>query len=155
MGMLSFLQENGQWICAAFTCAFIGIQVWLMHTQNRQQIRLQRLDLAQKLNEACARFPNSKEECDVVMQWLMGHAASFTFLLNKKDMKKYWFLYELVHKFRICKDEQYFENMENRNKFIASAIDLENTVREASYGIPNYHRKINWKFLKGVFHAKH
>lgn len=54
--MLVFLKENAQWLCAVGMLIFAGIQVWLMYSQIHQQLRLCRLDLANKLGAILADF---------------------------------------------------------------------------------------------------
>lgn len=154
MGTLSFLQENGQWICAVGMVIFAFVQVCLMHTQNRQQIRFYRLKLAQELNDICTHFPYDKDDCKKIMDWLMGHGASFTFLLNVTDMQKYWSLYEWIGDLQSYEKELYFEDMKKHEEFYSRVMDLETVLREAGYGIPRHHKK-KYKFFKRWFHAKH
>ena len=87
MGALSFLQENGQWICAVGMVVFAFVQVCLMHAQNRQQIRLQRIELANEMCKIFCHYPYDKERCTSMMDWLMSNRAKFMFLLKKKDVK--------------------------------------------------------------------
>jgi len=154
MGTLSFLQENGQWICAVGMVVFAFVQVCLMHAQNRQQIRFQRSNLAQELNYVCTHFPYTKNDCNRIMDWLMAHGASFTFLLNNADMKRYWNLYMFISELVFCKDENYFEDMDKQDKFYECVMKLESVLREAAYGIPKHNRS-KLKFFKRWFHAKH
>ena len=141
MNILQFLQLNAQWICAIGMLVFAGVQVWLMFVQSRQQIRLQRLKLAQELNRACVHFPYSKKDCIKIMDWVMGHGASFAFLLSSTDMKKYWTLYKMIYELQLCDNEFYFEDMKKHEEFYGCVEALESALREASYGIPKYDKK--------------
>lgn len=152
--ILRFLQTNGQWISAIFVALFAGVQVWLLRAQNRQQIRLQRSNLAQELNYVCAHFPYTKNDCNRIMDWLMAYGASFTFLLNNADMKKYWNLYMFISELVFCKDENYFEDMDKQDKFYECVMILESALREAAYGIPK-HCRSKLKFFKRWLNAKH
>ena len=152
MELMIFLQKNAQWICGLGMLVFAGIQVWLLHKQNRQQIRLERLSLAQRLNEVCAHFPYDKKSCHVIMDWLMANGASFSFLLDGSDLNKYWDLYDFIHELQCNKNPDYFENMDLHDKFYCRVIKLETALREASYGIAKKHKLK--KFLKKFFNFK-
>ena len=89
MNILHFLQQNAEWMCAIAVAAFAGIQCWLSHQQNLQNIRLKRLELANRLDEVAAKFLGEIEEAKVIRQWLFANSSNFAFLLNNKDLEKY------------------------------------------------------------------
>ena len=97
MNILQFLQLNAQWICAIGMLVFAGVQVWLMFVQSRQQIRLQRIELANEMCKIFCHYPYDKDRCTSMMDWLMPNRAKFMFLLKKKDVKKYWKLADFIH----------------------------------------------------------
>ena len=88
--VLSFLQSNAEWMSAIGLVVFAAVQVWLMHVQNRQQIRLQRINLANEMCKIFYHYPYSAEKCGKMMDWLMENRAKFKFLLKKSDMNIYW-----------------------------------------------------------------
>lgn len=141
--LLGFLQQNASWICGFGMLVFAIVQVCLMFVQGRQQIRLQRLDLAQKFNAIYTKFPRSKKECVEFLHWLITHEASFRFLLKDKDLKEYYALYDLVLEFWFEKNKRYFRDIKKQDVFYACAIVLESSLRNASYGIPKRHSMRN------------
>lgn len=89
MAILRFLQQNAEWMCAIAIVGFTAVQCWLAYQQNMQNIRMKRLDLANKLDEIAAQFINSKEEAKLVRTWLVSNASNFGALLNDKDINSY------------------------------------------------------------------
>lgn len=87
INVLSFLQSNAEWMSAIGLVVFAAVQVWLMHAQNRQQIRLKRLDLAHEMDVVCAEFDGEKISAIKVQEWFVRNQSLFTFLLNRKDVK--------------------------------------------------------------------
>ena len=95
--IVTILQLNAQWICAIGMLVFAGVQVWLMFVQSRQQIRLQRIELANEMCKIFCHYPYDKERCTSMMDWLMSNRAKFTFLLKNKDLKTYWDFADFIH----------------------------------------------------------
>ena len=89
MNILHFLQQNAEWMCAIAVAAFAGVQCWITHQQNMQNIRLKRLDLANSLDEVAAKFLGEVEEARSIRRWLFSNSSNFAFLLNNKDLEKY------------------------------------------------------------------
>lgn len=89
MIIIEFLQQNAEWMCAIAVATFAGVQCWLSYQQNLQNIRLKRLELANRLDEVAAKFLGEIEEAKVIRQWLFANSSNFAFLLNNKDLEKY------------------------------------------------------------------
>ena len=89
MAILRFLQQNAEWMCAIAVAAFAGVQCWISHQQNLQNIRLKRLGLANSLDEVAAKFLGEVEEARSIRRWLFSNSSNFAFLLNNKDLEKY------------------------------------------------------------------
>ena len=85
--MLHFLQQNASWICGFGMLVFALVQVCLMFAQGRQQLRLKRLDLVQRLDEVAADFDGTRETAIKVQEWLCKHQSVCVLLLKKKDVK--------------------------------------------------------------------
>lgn len=85
--ILEFLQQNASWICAFGMLVFAAVQVWLMFAQNRQQLRLKRLELVQQLDDVAADFDGTRETAIKVQEWLCKHQSVCVLLLKKKDVK--------------------------------------------------------------------
>lgn len=89
MSILRLLQQNAEWMCAIAVATFAGIQCWITHQQNMQNIHLKRLELANHLDEVAAKFLGEIEEAKIIRQWLFANSSNFAFLLNNKDLEKY------------------------------------------------------------------
>lgn len=85
--ILEFLQQNASWICAFGMLVFAAVQVWLMFAQNRQQLRLKRLELVQQLDEVAFEFDGYPSSAEKVQEWLGKHQSVCALLLKKKDVK--------------------------------------------------------------------
>lgn len=67
--MLLFLQQNAEWMCAIAIVIFTAVQCWINHAQYRQELRLKRFNLAQKMDEACIIYKFDK---DSIKKLLIG-----------------------------------------------------------------------------------
>lgn len=85
--IIKFLQQNGDWIAGLGMVFFAGVQVWLMFSQNRQQLLLKRLELLQQFDEIAIKFDGSIETAIEIQEWLSKHQSVFAVLLKKKDVK--------------------------------------------------------------------
>ena len=85
--LVLFLQQNASWICAFGMLVFAAVQVWLMFAQNRQQLRLKRLELVQQLDEVAFEFDGYPSSAEKVQEWLGKHQSVCALLLKKKDVK--------------------------------------------------------------------
>lgn len=146
MGALSFLQENGQWICAVGMVVFAFVQVCLMHTQNRQQIRLKRLELANEMCEIFHHYPYDKGTCDRMMEWLMSNRARFMSLLRHKDIDLYWNLSDFI--FKLQNTTPYsIGNEKTDTVFFGYTALLMDALGNARYGMGS-DKKYNHKNIK-------
>ena len=89
MTILKFLQQNAEWMCAIAIVGFTAVQCWLAYQQNMQNIRMKRLELANKLDKVAAQFMGDKEDAKIVRTWLVSNASNFGALLNDKDINSY------------------------------------------------------------------
>lgn len=87
--IIKLLQENAEWMCAIAIVIFTGVQCWLAYQQNMQNIKMKRLELANKLDQTITVFMGSNDEANEVMNWLSANASNFSFLLNTKDRESY------------------------------------------------------------------
>lgn len=144
--ILRFLQTNGQWISAIFVALFAGVQVWLQHTQNRQQIRLKRLELANEMCEIFHHYPYDKGTCDRMMEWLMSNRARFTSLLRHKDIDLYWNLSDFI--FNLQQTKPYnIGNEKTNTTFFGYTVLLTRALGNARYGMGS-DKKYNHKNIK-------
>lgn len=89
MIILKFLQQHTEWMCTIAIVGFTTVQCWLAYQQNMQNIRIKRLELANKLDEVAAQFLGEEEESKIVRTWLVSNASNFGALLNNKDLGSY------------------------------------------------------------------
>lgn len=134
MAILRFLQQNAEWMCAIAIVGFTAVQCWLAYQQNMQNIRMKRLDLANKLDEIAAQFINSKEEAKLVRTWLVSNASNFGALLNSKDINSYKklsvFIYNYLNVNVINPDEQ----IATLRQFADLVSELDAVLINAKYG---------------------
>lgn len=134
MTILRFLQQNAEWMCAIAIVGFTAVQCWLAYQQNMQNIRIKRLELANKLDEVAAQFLGEKEEAKIVRTWLVSNASNFEALLNSKDINSYKklsvFIYSYLNKNIINPKEQILE----LQQFTDLVSELDAALINAKYG---------------------
>lgn len=134
MTILRFLQQNAEWMCAIAIVGFTAVQCWLAYQQNMQNIRIKRLELANKLDEVAAQFLGEKEEAKIVRTWLVSNASNFGALLNSKDINSYKklsvFIYSYLNKNIINPKEQILE----LQQFTDLVSELDAALINAKYG---------------------
>ncbi len=136
MAILKILQQNAEWMCAIAIVGFTAFQCWLAYQQNIQNIRMKRLELANRLDEVAAQFLGTKEEAKLVRTWLVANASNFAFLLNKKDIVKYkslcGFVLNYINLQQIPNTEEMIEIIK---KFLDLVGELDSVLGNANYGL--------------------
>lgn len=134
MAILRFLQQNAEWMCAIAIVVFTAVQCWLAYQQNMQNIRIKRLELANKLDEVAAQFLGEKEEAKIVRTWLVSNASNFGALLNNKDLASYKklsvFIYNYLNMNIINPEEQVLAF----RQFTDLVSELDAVLINAKYG---------------------
>lgn len=130
--MLVFLKENAQWLCAVGMLIFAGIQVWLMYSQIHQQLRLRRLDLANKLGAILADFDTNTDSMKQMTSFIYTNYTDFICLLNKKDGIVFK---EFILSFKEMLKESDEDKYILRNKCMEKGLCLLETLGDAKYGI--------------------
>ena len=125
-----FLQENAQWLCAIGMVIFAGIQVWLTSSQNRQQVRLRRLDLANQFGMVLAQLEDDSKSINQMSVFIYAHYADFICLLNEKDIAVFK---EFVSLIRPMLQET--GKQEIRIQCHQTGLKLLETLGAAKYGI--------------------
>ncbi len=141
MFILTFLQQNAEWLCAIAIAYFAWKQYTITKLQIQQDLRMRRLELAQKLDEACKEFPANKEETDKLFMWCTSHQSEFIFLLQGKDSLPFAQLMKLVIDLR----QKYIVNpsvvAESDVKQLYSLVErLDYALGNASYGLTEIKR---------------
>lgn len=134
MTILRFLQQNAEWMCAIAIVGFTAVQCWLSYQQNMQNIRIKRIELANKLDEVAAQFLGEKEEAKIVRTWLVSNASNFGALLNNKDLASYKklsvFIYNYLNMNIINPEEQFL----GLRQFTDLVSELDAVLINAKYG---------------------
>lgn len=138
MVILKFLQQNAEWMCAIAITFFAAVQCWLAYQQNLQNIKIKRLELANKLDKVCSIFLGEKNEASEILKWLNENASNFVFLLNKNDRTAYKKLLLFLMKYRNYPSEysssQKIEAINNLNNLLS---ELDSALGNANYGLVN------------------
>ncbi|WP_428075684.1 hypothetical protein [Candidatus Avelusimicrobium luingense] len=136
MCVLTFLQQNAEWMCAIAIAYFAWKQYAITQLQIQQDLRMRRLELAQKLDEACKEFPQDKTSTDKLLEWCMSHQSEFIFLLQGKDGVPFARLMKLAIDLR----QKYMANSsvvtESDVKQLYTLVEqLDYALGNASYGL--------------------
>jgi len=136
MFVLNFLQQNAEWLCAIAIAYFAWKQYAITKLQIQQDLRMRRLELAQKLDEACKEFPANKEEAEKLFIWCTSHQSEFIFLLQGLDSVPFAQLMSLLMTVR----QRYIEDpssiSEQDVKQLYSLVEkLDYALGNAKYGL--------------------
>lgn len=131
MTILRFLQQNAEWMCAIAIVGFTAVQCWLAYQQNMQNIRIKRLELANKLDEVAAQFLGEKEEAKIVRTWLVSNASNFGALLNSKDINSYKKLSVFIYNYL---NVNTINQKESLRQFMDLVSELDVVLINAKYG---------------------
>lgn len=131
MAILRFLQQNAEWMCAIAIVGFTAVQCWLSYQQNMQNIRIKRLELANKLDEVAAQFLGEKEEAKIVRTWLVSNASNFGALLNNKDLGSYKKLSLFIYNYL---NVNTINQKESLQQFTDLVSELDAVLINAKYG---------------------
>lgn len=134
MTILKFLQQNAEWMCAIAIVGFTAVQCWLAYQQNMQNIRIKRLELANKLDEVVAQFLGEKEEAKIVRTWLVSNASNFGALLNNKDLGSYKKLSVLIYNYLNANIITQEEQIAALREFTNLVSELDAVLINAKYG---------------------
>lgn len=131
MTILRFLQQNAEWMCAIAIVGFTAVQCLLTYQQNMQNIRIKRLELANKLDEVAAQFLGAKEEAKIVRTWLVSNASNFGALLNNKDLGSYKKLSLFIYNYL---NVNTINQKESLRQFTDLVSELDAVLINAKYG---------------------
>ena len=131
MTILRFLQQTAEWMCAIAIVGFTAVQCWLAYQQNMQNIRIKRLELANKLDEVAAQFLGEKEEAKIVRTWLVSNASNFGALLNSKDINSYKKLSVFIYNYL---NVNTINQKESLRQFMDLVSELDVVLINAKYG---------------------
>lgn len=133
--IIEVLQQNAEWLCAVAITYFAWKQCEISKMQVKQDLRLKRLELANKLDEVCKTFPENKTEKDKIMEFLISNNSNFIFLLNKKDSIKYILFANYVFCLYQKGKELYDYKLCDMQKYYAYLNDVDLALGSADYGL--------------------
>lgn len=134
--MLQFLQQNAEWMCAIAIVIFTAVQCWISHAQYRQELRLKRFNLAQKMDEACIIYKFDKESVQKIVDWFNKNQSQFMYLLNEKDLKHYDIFQALLKE--LYNTNPAFNNVIELYRKCLVRLDV--ALLNANYGIRKLHK---------------
>lgn len=126
--MIECLQQNAEWMCAIGMLIFAGVQVWLMKEQQKQELRLKRLDLAHGLDQIASTFSSDNESVNKICQWLDANASYFCAYLDKDGLDNYKKLGVYLLQLRERKGLSFLKTPEEIKTFLSLVSDLDNSL---------------------------
>lgn len=85
--MLTFLQQNAEWMCAIAIVIFTIVQCIIIYAQYRQELRFRRFELAHKLDVAVTSFLGTSETTENLLNFLSSNQSNFKYLLKENENK--------------------------------------------------------------------
>ena len=144
--MLSFLQQNAEWMCAIAIVIFTFVQILIAYAQFKQELRFRRFDLAHQMDEACVIYKFDKESVHKDVDWFNRNASNFMYLLNEKDLIKYDQFFNYLQ-FLYGKNIPFDTAIKDYRKYL---VELDVVLMNATYGLRKlrkYKRNIQEKVL--------
>lgn len=134
--IINTLQQNAEWLCAIAITYFAYKQYAITKLQIQQDLRMRRLELAQKLDEACKEFPYNTEKANKLLEWCTSHQSEFIFLLQGKDSSFFAQLMKFVLDLRYKYMMNPQEILETDIKHLYSLVEkLDYALGNAKYGL--------------------
>lgn len=138
--MIECLQQNAEWMCAIGMFIFAGVQVWLMKENQKQELRLKRLELAKKLDEVFIHFPYEQQKCKMMIDWLISNRSLFYALLDEDGYKDFWEFVTFIGKLQERDKAHYIQKEDD--DFFYYLNKLEKDLIKADYDLINLKGKI-------------
>lgn len=85
--MLTFLQQNAEWMCAIAIVIFTIVQCIITYAQYRQELRFRRFELAHELDVAVTSFFGTSETTENLLNFLSSNQSNFKYLLKENENK--------------------------------------------------------------------
>ena len=144
--ILIALQQNAEWLCAIAIAYFAYKQYAITKLQIQQDLRMQRLELAQQLDEICKNFPVDVKEANDIVSWCLSHSSKFMFLLNEKEGKVFTEFINFVWDMRLKYTNNIpFNRIEAAKQFTDFQQHIDLALGNAKYGLTEIKKKDNKK----------
>ena len=134
--ILVFFQQNAEWLCAIAIVYFAYKQYAITKLQIEQDLRMQRLELAQQLDEICKNFPVDVDEANDIVSWCLSHSSKFMFLLNEKEGKIFTAFIDFVWDMRLKYTNKIpFSQIDAAKQFTDFQQHIDLALGNAKYGL--------------------
>lgn len=133
--MIEFLQQNAEWMCAIGMLVFAGVQVWLMKEQQKQELRLKRLDLAHGLDQIASTFATDNEAVYKICQRLNANASYFRAYLDKDGLNNYKKLCLYLLQLGEQKGPSFQKTSDEIQTFLSLVSALNNSLIKTTKGV--------------------
>lgn len=138
--MLTFLQQNAEWMCAIAIVIFTIVQCIITYAQYRQELRFRRFELAHELDVAVTSFLGTSETTENLLNFLSSNQSNFKYLLKENENKAAVNLMGFVLNVRSKTTSESIDILKKTN-------DLTNILADnlcnASYGIQKIKKEKN------------
>lgn len=141
--MLTFLQQNAEWMCAIAIVIFTIVQCIITYAQYRQELRFRRFELAHKLDVAVTSFFGTSETTENLLNFLSSNQSNFKYLLKENENKAAVNLMEFVLNVRSKTSITTSESIDILKKTNDLTNILADNLCNASYGIQKIKKEKN------------
>lgn len=141
--MLTFLQQNAEWMCAIAIVIFTIVQCIIIYAQYRQELRFRRFELAHKLDVAVTSFLGTSETTENLLNFLSSNQSNFKYLLKENENKAAVNLMGFVLNVRNKTSITTSESIDILKKTNDLTNILADNLCNASYGIQKIKKEKN------------
>lgn len=129
--ILDLLKNNAEWISSIALVIFAFMQWWIMRSQFKQELRIQRMKLAEILSKEFTMFDGSSKSATNILKVMAQQQSNFLFLLNDKDCEKVTDLFKFLTKIRFSNEKISQEILYDR------IIKANDYVEKVEYALVN------------------
>lgn len=139
--ILDLLKNNAEWMSSIALVIFAFMQWWIMRSQFKQELRIQRMKLAEILSKEFTMFDGSSKSATNILKVMAQQQSNFLFLLNDKDCEKVTDLFKFLTKIRFSNEkisqELLYDRIIKANDYVEK---VEYALVNATY---NLDKKVN------------
>ena len=139
--ILNLLKDNAEWMSSIALVIFAFMQWWIMRSQFKQELRIQRMKLAEILSKEFTMFDGSSKSATNILKVMAQQQSNFLFLLNDKDCEKVTDLFKFLTKIRFSNEkisqELLYDRIIKANDYVEK---VEYALVNATY---NLDKKVN------------
>lgn len=129
--ILDLLKNNAEWMSSIALVIFAFMQWWIMRSQFKQELRIQRMKLAEILSKEFTMFDGSSKSATNILKVMAQQQSNFLFLLNDKDCEKVTDLFKFLTKIRFSNEKISQEILYDR------IIKANDYVEKVEYALVN------------------